>query len=305
MRAETRSLGIAVLLAVALGGAGSVQAQESVLLRYRPRPGIALPTVVWTAMTMTIGELAAEGGEGVLTDTLSFEASTQHTVTERVVEAAGDRFVIHRSLDSARGRKRVMGAAWSDVPADIMPRARARVVLSERLQTVEFEPAGADSLDGLTADWLRNPGSGLEFVLPEERVTAGSVWQTEVVIPFYLGVVLEEEGAEFVERVELIAQTTVTLDSVVARGTDTLAYLGLRGTFLPLTITGAAEVAEGNATMTGAFAGRLIWSTGWSAFVSGATRAEIFMRLALSVADVAESDLGIRFDVTNRFQLRP
>ena len=305
MRVSNRSILVSLLAGVMFCVGGPAHAQERILLRYHPRVGMAIPTVTWTDMLMTMGELAIGGEEGALSDTLSFEVSIRHTMTDRVLEMVGREFVVERSLDSARGRLRAVGASWSAIPSEAMPPGRARLVVSDRLQIVEFAPIGADSLADLTEDWMRNAGGGLALVLPEEALSVGAGWATEVVFPFHAGIDLDAEGAGFAERAELVAQATVTLDSLVERGADTLAYLELRGTFLPLTITQAAEVSEGSATVTGAFAGRLIWSTGWGRFVSGATRAELFMRLALSTPDFADSELGMRFDISSRFQVRP
>jgi hypothetical protein len=305
MRVSNSRIGIYLLAGAMLSVGGPTQAQESILLRYHPQVGMAIPTVTWTDMLITMGELAVGGEPGTLSDTLSFEVSIRHTLTDRVLEMGGREFVVERSLDSARGRMRTVGGTWNAIPSESMRPGLARLVVSDRLQVVEFEPIGADSLADLTEDWMRNAGGGLALVLPEEPVTVGAGWAAEVVFPFHAAIDLDEEGAGFAQRAALVAQATITLDSLVARGADTLAYLELRGTFLPLTITQAAEVAQGSATVTGAFAGRLIWSTGWGRFVSGATRAEVFMRLVLSTPDFADSEMGMRFDIRSRFQLRP
>jgi hypothetical protein len=105
---------------------------------------------------------------------------------------------------------------------------------------------------------------------------------------------------------EVLARSTITLDSLVVRPTDTLAYLRVQGSFLP---AGPTEGEVGDAMLagiTGAFGGSYIWSTGWNAFVSGAlrTRATLTMERSEEIEQtVLEVTLSI--DHSTRFQVRP
>ncbi|MFQ6045290.1 MAG: hypothetical protein ACE5PT_02890 [Gemmatimonadales bacterium] len=306
MRASSRASLSPTLACTLCAFAGSLQAQESILLRFRPAQATAVHLLTWTEGVVTLGELVAGETEGVLTDTVSFEISALHSVTERILESDEGRFVIERTLDSARGRARPVGGAWTAIPPERLPTASARAVVSSRLQTVEFRPSEEDTLAPSGAAWLlRNPGLGVEFVLPDERVTPGSDWSAEMVARFDPIIDWQRESGAFAERTELVGQAKVTLERLEVRGPDTLAYLEFRGTFLPVALTDAREIAVRTATITGGFAGQLIWSTAWSRFVSGANRLGVFVRSALPEADPSGVEVGMRFDMVSRFQVRP
>lgn len=284
----------------------SAPAQESAVLRFRPQRAGLVRILTWTEGTVTIGEFAPGEVEGTLRDTVSFEISALHSVTERIVGSDENSYVLDRTLDSARGRLRAVGGTWTALPPDRFPTGRARAVVTDRLETLEVGLAGDDTSERSGDQWLlENPGLGIELVLPEGPVVAPSDWSGEVVVRFDPIVDWEQEGGAFADRVDLVGQARFTLQRFEVRGADTLAYVSFSGNFLPVTVSDAPEVAERSAAITGGFAGQLIWSTAWGRFVSGANRLAVFVRSALPGGEEPGIEVGMRFDVVNRFQVRP
>ncbi len=90
----------------------------------------------------------------------------------------------------------------------------------------------------------------------------------------------------------------VTVDSLVARANDTLAYLSVRGGFAPRAAQGAGGASGGDVV------GSLVWSTGWSTFVSGAMRIRLRVGLGGS-AGAPDEEVGLLLERTVRHQVRP
>ena len=105
---------------------------------------------------------------------------------------------------------------------------------------------------------------------------------------------------------ELVARARLTLDSLVDRGLDTLAYIRLRGVFEPSTFEADSADVSGLLVTEGSIAGTLVWSTGWSTFISGSWRAGLTLDMSMEMEGLPEPiELGLRLNVTNRFQVRP
>lgn len=290
----------------ALIGAGAAEAQQTIRLRYTPQAGRSVRTVSWTDLSMTFGDLPG-AGEAATADTLRIDVEMVQSVTERVLNAEAGRFVVQRTIDSTRSRMRAMAGPWQDVPVDSAALPVARLVVSDRLQIEDFTLTRGDSA-APSAEWLRNPAGTFELTLPESAVAVGESWTTDLVFPLPgSGAALAQAGAEEVAAgAELVARVTVTLDSLVTRGTDTLAYTLVQGSFLPLMLSEAAEVAEGTASIRGAFGGTLIWSTGWDAWVSGAARAVLTVQIEMTgTEDAPAAGVEVRVNSETRFQVRP
>ena len=92
------------------------------------------------------------------------------------------------------------------------------------------------------------------------------------------------------------------LDSIMPRGEDTLLYLSARGQFLPVTVSTSVALGglPATAELWGQFTSRLIWSTGWNAFVSMVLTARVYQRF-----EVAEESGGHYPRLRRRFQGRP
>lgn len=330
--ASLKVLGLSALV-LSPGVAGSLHAQDAVLLRYQPRRGAVVRSVSSTDMSvkMALGGLmdilatmvdsmgAARGAQGRAAgdsvraalqqqafDSIEVQLSLRQYLTEQVTDVQPGRFSVWRTVDSTRVRVRAQGEDWQEAPGSRVPRTSARVMLNDRYQISDFQLERRDTLTGLVRDFLRTP-QGMELALPENPVAAGASWSTDIVFPFSYSEALSGEGDELpVQDAELVTRATITVDSIVVRAPDTLAYMRVSGNFLPVTITEAAETADAVTTLTGGMAGTLIWSTGWSAFVAGSTRSVLTAEVRLTAPGVERSQgMGMRFDATNRFQVRP
>ena len=98
----------------------------------------------------------------------------------------------------------------------------------------------------------------------------------------------------------------MTLDSLITRGGDTLAFMTYRGVITPITRTVPSDVANSNVTIGGTSAGVLIWSTMWDAYVSGSTHTRLTMRVRVFVyGEEPMTVLALDSDIVSRFQVRP
>lgn len=68
--------------------------------------------------------------------------------------------------------------------------------------------------------------------------------------------------------------------------------------------TGEQGAVEGRATISGGFGGSVIWSMGWNAWGSGAIRTVVDADFAFA-SDEESGVIRVRFDVVNRFGIRP
>ncbi len=310
-------------------------AQETILLRYHPSKRMVVRTVSWTDAEMKIPlggllGLAADLGEGMAaafgadtadvsirdsldaamaefgSDSLTIQMEMRQYLTEDVFEVQSDRYSVFRTIDSIRARARTQDEAWEALPTDRLPATSATIVFSDRLEISQFELLKPDSVGEMLQGFLRAPHGGIELGLPVDPVSAGSTWSTEVTFPFDLTKSLDAGSTPtLIEAADLVAQANVTLDSFVVAPRDTLAYMSVSGQFAPVTASEIEDGVEGTTTVSGAFATRVIWSTGWNAFVSGSSRAVLIMDMQLG----GEGQLGsikmeIRFNITNRFQVR-
>jgi hypothetical protein len=159
-------------------------------------------------------------------------------------------------------------------------------------------------LEGL----LRAP-SGFEVVFPEEPVEVGGSWTTETSLPFGATGDLTMTGAQApVTEPEITAHQRFTLDSLAVRGADTLAFLSVVGMLEPAALSETEEGMTGTASIEGNFGGYLIWSTAWSAFVSGSSRMRAVLDFQVEPSEEEAGmafGFGMRFDLRNRFRVQP
>ncbi|MFQ6045039.1 MAG: hypothetical protein ACE5PT_01600 [Gemmatimonadales bacterium] len=318
-------------------------ASQEILLRYEPRERMVVRTTSETdidvkmALGGLIGMIAAMG-EGLAQafgdtsdveamrdsieaamaqfseDSMTVQMRMQLHLTELVIEARDGKYVVQRTIDSAMARIRAQDEGWENQDMGEAWPQSARLVVDDRLRVSDFQLLTADTAARNLPDFLRSPHGGFALTLPEGPVSPGTTWRADVTFPFNLGETMgagagQEEGPPSpIERAELVSQARITLDSVLVRGPDTLAYLRARGEFEPVTETRQNEMGEGTATLSGAFAGVFVWSTAWSTFVSGSSRAQLVMDAQFGAGEEepgAGFGMGMRFTVTNRFQVRP
>ena len=92
--------------------------------------------------------------------------------------------------------------------------------------------------------------------------------------------------------------------ALVGSGAQEVTHFSFRGAFAPRSATLEAE--EGNLVteLSGAFAGRLVWSAAWGAFVSGAIRLRVEGRVRGAGPGGAQ-DARVTWDRTIIHQVRP
>jgi hypothetical protein len=289
-----------VAASAALGGPQVLDAQ-SIRMRYEPAVGQRILTLWWFDVTSTV----SEGTDGV--DDLIVESTGTRSLSHRVIDVRSDQRVLEIRRDSMSVRTKLESGAWVVSADSSGAQTGVRLTMDDRMRVLDVEglSEGATGYAQLIA--FRAFSTGMEFTLPEQSVDVDQTWASDVVLPLHepTGIEEEPEVSMWLQRVgDLVARGTFTLDSLVDRGTDTLAFLRVHGTFLPTTIASAAEAAEGRARISGSFAGRIIWSTGWSAFVSGGLRTQVHMATFVGTPQDEAPGLSATVDVSSRFQVR-
>ena len=274
------------------------ESQQTIQLRYRPSTGPAVHTLWRYEATSTIRD-----GE----DALTIEAAGLRSLTHRVLDVTDSLRLVEVTRDSVRLRRRPRGGVWTMVPDSGLSRATARLAVDDRLRVQRLELRSAQPGRASPTGTLRAFAAGLELAFPEEPQTPGATWTADVVVPLNEPIGLEQElgVSSWVEQaVDIVARSTLTLDSIVVRGTDTLVYLEVRGSLLPTMLASAPEASVGRARLSGGLAGRLIWSTGWQTFVSGALRVQMRVTTFAGIPQDEVAGLTLEADITTRFQVR-
>ena len=288
-----RAGGLAVLVLTAIGAARPLAAQASIVAQFTPTPGVRLHTLVTTEGTAIIAERGAPQGSGI-----SLQFRRREALTARALSHEAGGVVVEVTHDSVSARARPAGGLWIAVEAEAVPAATARALIDRQL-----------SVQAVLEGTLRTGLVGtFDMVLPSGPIAVGSRWASDVGFPLHgVSTVRAELGLDDQVRIDrrLLAQSDVVLDSLVARGTDTLAYLTVSGAVTPRTMAGR-EPATGGVAVSGAVGGSMIWSTGWGTFVSGGLRSIVVLGLGGGAVGQGQSvPLEVRIDATTQFQLRP
>jgi hypothetical protein len=188
------------------------------------------------------------------------EAGTLGHVRELVLSESDGRYVVYLTVDSLVLRAREADQAWREShPTNVHPWVQLEVdscLRTQRLGGTESEsPILLPLLTGL-------PG----LVLPEQPIGPGQVWRQEL----ELSAAAATTGAGGAAgNVRLPMTVSFSVDSVVQRERDHLVYLAVDGQGTPSRVRRAdGRTLEYGATVAGA----LVWSSGWSRFVSAAIR---------------------------------
>lgn len=298
---RSRRLMLVVVAGVMAGGPRVLDAQQSIRMRYTPVVGQRILTLWWFDVTSTVSDEGAGGA-----DDLTVESTGTRSLSHRVIDVQGDQRILEIRSDSMHVRTKLESGAWAVRPDSTGMSAGVRLTVDGRMRVLDVERLAGGATSARLVPF-RAFSTGMEFALPESPVDVGQSWVSDVVLPLHEpnGIEGEVEVSTWLQRVgDLVARSTFTLDSLVDRGTDTLAFLRVQGTFLPTTIASAVEAAEGRARVGGTFAGRMIWSTGWNAFVSGAVRTQVHVATFLGTPQDESSGVSATVDVTSRFQVR-
>lgn len=282
----------AALLALA-GTATPVAAQDAVRLRYTPVPGTAMVTVTEFTTDMTVAGLPA------VPDGTVFEEERRVYARQLAGPRSADGWLLEATLDSVRARTRTAGGAWRDLPPSPLEGVTVRARVDGRFAVTGFESSGerdAEVLRVRTA-WT----AGLDAAFPEAPVRVGTTFDTGGRIPFTAEVRLDTLRTV---RETIFGDLALRLDSLTARGGDTLLHLSFRGRFTPRALRAGGEAGYLEASFQGGYAGSLIWSTGWAAFVSGVARMTV--QATVTGADAGgRSGATVRWDTTVSHRVRP
>ncbi len=272
--------------------------QRAIQLRYDP-PASAMVQAVWRH-SATRSVTTPPRGMTVRV----IEATEVTSVTQRIVERENNRIVVDVTIDSTSLQVRSGGGTWEPARAPV-GRASARIVVDDRLRLDSL--SGGTSEGDLVRGRLRAFASGFEFPLPDGLVAAGDSWVETVIDPLVavVGVDVEPDAARWLAQAgAMIARSTFTVDSLVDRGVDTLAYLQVSGSFLPTTLTAPVETAQGHARIDGGFGARLIWSTAWHTFVSGTVQRRVRLRVYVGTPEQEREVHTTTTEIAGRFRVQ-
>ncbi len=228
-------------------------------------------------------------------DTVTVEASRMESLTYWVEASHEGVFSVSVVYDSVRARRRPVGGNWRDLEPGERETADSRVVLTNRLEVSAVEFVDAPHLNASVAEVLRGVGGGVLLVFPENSISVGETWSVDFEYPLtMLSDVGRDEGVPSSQSIE--TSGTARLDSVVSRSNDTLAYITVAGRSNP-------SSSSGGVVLSGSLASTLVWSYGWQAFASVATRA-VIVALVPSDQNEPETASKVRFDITTQIQVR-
>jgi hypothetical protein len=275
--------------------AGTVAAQERVSFQFGPRVGAAVRTITSARGTMVfheINEAAQRIGDSVMGEMTALAG-----VTHRVLEAQPGGYVVEVRYDSLKTRARLLGQPWKEDVLVGTGEDAARVPVDARLRPAEGTGGGppADPVaNGGIASWR-----GVE--LPDGPVSPGDSWTVTTVyrLPAQLGQLLD-----IVIRDSLIAAATVRLDSVTVRPADSLMYFTVQQTLPAVTLPAVDAGDSATVELVGSQAASLVWSTGWNAYVSGASQARVVGRLQSRNAAGTPRLAEIHWTLATRLQVR-
>ena len=287
--ALVRVSGLLLVLAVTEGSA----AQVPFTFEFRPSDRISVHTIIESRSDLVFV------GVPELPESTAVETTSLAGITRRTLANDGGGFAVRLAFDSVSARYRIGSSAWRDFA---LPWTGGLWVdfLADRRMALS-DPVGSN--DSTAVSVVSGAAGAPHLVLPEAAVEVGSRWSSDITLPFAMEIPIEDPATI---SVALSAPTTGKLDSLIARGADTLAFLSLSGRFLPATVATTYQLGGAPAPVEvwGEFAGRLVWSTGWNAFVSGVLVARINQRLEAAPGSGVE-DARITATLTTRVRVRP
>ncbi len=281
------------LISVLFGWLGLVVTQGSLTLAFDPDAGRSVRLSVESQ-----GEMILVGIPGT-PDSTVIETLSLGGITQRAVRIGGGRFSFDVTYDSLRTRYRSGPGPWIDgqlaftTPVTIGFTTDRQMMLSAPIY----------SGDSATAERARHGTGAPHFVLPSDPVDVGGQWRSEVFLPFAAEIPGTPVG---IVTATLTGAAIGLLDSIVPRAADTLLYLTARGQFLPMTVNSTVTLGglPATAELWGQFTGRLIWSTGWNAFVSLVFTSRVNQRFEVAV-ESGMNDGRVTSTVTTRVRVRP
>ncbi len=253
------------LVAVALiAFPAGLAAQDSLLLRYRPVPGVKVHRVFQLhTRVMGVGATGEAAGP-------AREAADLGGMTEVALAGPDGALIMHLVYDSLRARMREGEEAWREYEVGSLDSLWLQVQMDSRMHVVEATAGGDRPGSGMLVHLLTGV-PGME--LPRGWLREGQYWSSRLEFP--LGELVGHAPVETPTAL-LGAQTDFRLDSLTARAQDTLAYIRFSGAFTPTTL----RRPDGNTLQfAGATTGTLVWSSGWRGWVAAAARLQVVVRV--------------------------
>lgn len=235
-------------------------AQDSLLLRYSPVPGVKVHRVFQSHTRITGVGATGEAAGPVR------EAADLGGMTEVALPGPDGELIMHLAYDSLRARMREGGESWREYEVASLDSLWLQVHLDSLMHVVEATAGGDRPGSGMLVHLLTGlPG----MELPRAWLHEGDYWSARLEFP--LGELVGHAPVDAPSAL-LGAETDFRLDSLTARDRDTLAYVRFSGAFTPTTLR-----REDGSTLqfAGATTGTLVWSTGWRGWVAAAVRLQV------------------------------
>jgi hypothetical protein len=284
---------LALVAIIAVIAPHAAAGQQAVQLAVLPVSGLEIHRVFQTRTTVALQRRDVESGAmepPVFQETAQLGGMRQVIVTGVTGEP-----VMHLAFDSLISRAREAGGEWRELRVGGLDTLWVQVDVDHRMRFGDARTMAVNPGQGLLID-LANGLPGLE--LPTREVRTGGTWHQdiEMAIGAFAIRTLEGLGNTVSTRVEF------TVDSIVPRARDTLAYMSFVGTFRAK----VQHLDDGGVRRTsGGIRGALIWSSGWRTIVSESARTQI--RVATHIDGMPDSpmrELGI-VDTTVQTQVQP
>ncbi len=254
---------LAVIALAALALPHSLAAQDSLLLRFGPVPGVSVHRVFQSHTRVTDIDAAGEVAGP------SREAADLGGMTEVALPGPEGALIVHLAYDSLRARVREGEDPWREYQVAALDSLWIQVRMDSRMHVVEATAGGDRPGSGMLVHLLTGV-PGME--LPRAWLRPGDYWEARLEYPLGELVGRAPVGAP---SAVLGAEMVFRLDSLSARAQDTLAYIRFSGPFTPATLR-----RQDGATLqfAGATTGSLVWSSGWRGWVSAAVRLQVIVR---------------------------
>ena len=295
MQASSVSRVLCGAMAVTLSAARLV-AQQPVAIQYGAQPGTAVRTILSSRGNMVFHEINEAGQR--IGDSVVAEMTSVAGVTHRLLGTEGGGYAVEVRYDSLKTRAHLLGQQWKEDVWLGLGQEPARVTVDSHLRPAEGLSGGT-----LPADPVANGGiaswRGVE--LPDRPVSPGDTWTVTTVyrLPAQLGQLLD-----IAIRDSLIALATVRLDSVAVRPADSLIYFTVQQTLPSATLPAVDAGDTATVELVGSQAASLVWSTGWHAYVSGASQARLVGRLQSRSAAGTPRMAEITWSLSTRLLVR-
>ncbi len=270
----------------ALVACPALYAQQQVLLRHRPGFDKRMHVLF-----QSVARVERVGGTVLEVADLGAFSGTSLAGREGAL-------VWHLVYDSLRVRTRDSGGTWREFRVPDAASSWAQVHLDERMRVVNVEQRSpsvglTDPVGVLTGA----PG----LVLPAATLRLGDVRSSEMRGSLTGGL---SAWKDLPELPTLSLAVEMTVDSLIVRSVDTLTYISLSGQVVPVSMVRVTGDDPGRFNLSGDVSASLVWSSGWSLFVSGATRVRV--RLERAGEGEGHADVATMNVVkTTRYQLQP